>query len=73
MCIHVHVHCQKSMLKAFDWKHGVLVILQFDPDVKWLAHNKLVCMLSKVFIMIESGLEQDAQGKMSGTFNTAQT
>ncbi len=63
---------QKSVFKAFDWQRDVLAISQFDPDVKWLAHNamarnKLVCALSKVVVVIESEQER------SGTFNTAQT
>ena len=69
---------QKSAFRAFDWQQDVLVVSQFDPDVKWLARNamarnKLVCALSKAIIVIESGPERDPQGKMSGTFNTAQT
>ena len=69
---------QKSAFREFDWQRDVLVVSQFDPDVKWLARNamirnKLVCGLSKAVVVIESGLERDAQGKMSGTFNTAQT
>lgn len=69
---------QKSAFKEFDWQRDVLAVSQFDPDVKWLARNamvrnKLVCTLSKAVVVIESGLERDAQGKMSGTFNTAQT
>ena len=69
---------QKRALKVFDWQRDVLVVSQFDPDVKWLARNamnrnKLVCALSKTVVVIESGPERDAQGKMSGTFNTAQT
>ena len=69
---------QKSAFKAFDWQRDVLAVSQFDPDVKWLARNamarnKLVSALSKVVVVIESGPERDAQGKMSGTFNTAQT
>ena len=69
---------QKSAFRKFDWQRDVLVVSQFAPDVKWLARNamarnKLVCGLSKAVVVIESGLERDAQGKMSGTFNTAQT
>ena len=69
---------QKSAFRKFDWQRDVLVVSQFAPDVKWLARNamvrnKLVCGLSKAVVVIESGLERDVQGKMSGTFNTAQT
>ena len=63
---------QKSVFREFDWQRDVLAVSQFDPGVKWLAHNamarnKLVCALSKAVVVIESGQE------MSGTFNTAQT
>ena len=69
---------QKSAFSEFDWQRDVLAVSQFDPDVKWLARNamarnKLVCALSKAVVVIESGPEKDSQGKMSGTFNTAQT
>ena len=69
---------QKKAFKAFDWQDKVLVVSQFDPDAKWsarnaMARNKLVCALSKAIVVIESGPERDSQGKMSGTFNTAQT
>ena len=69
---------QKSVFREFDWQRDVLAVSQFDPDVKWLARNamarnKLVCALSKAVVVIESGPEKDSQGKMSGTFNTAQT
>lgn len=69
---------QKSAFKKFNWQRDVLAVSQFDPDLKWLARNamirnKLVCALSKAVVVIESGLERDARGKMSGTFNTAQT
>ena len=69
---------QKSAFREFDWQRDVLAVSQFDPDVKWLARNamarnELVCALSKAIVVIESGPEKDSQGKMSGTFNTAQT
>ena len=69
---------QKSAFREFDWQRDVLAVSQFDPAVKWLARNamarnKLVCALSKAVVVVESGPEKDSQGKMSGTFNTAQT
>ena len=69
---------QKSAFKQFNWDRDVLAVSQFDPDVRWLARNammrnKLVCGLSKAVVVIESGPERDARGKMSGTFNTAKT
>ena len=67
---------QKSAFKKFNWDRDVLAVSQFDPDAKrhlWyaLARNQLVCGLSKAVVVIESGPEQDTQGKMSGTFITA--
>ena len=69
---------QKSAFKKFNWDRDVLAVSQFDPDTKqhaWyaLARNQLVCGLSKAVVVIESGPERDAHGKMSGTFYTAKT
>lgn len=69
---------QKNEFKKFNWDRDVLAVSQFDPDTKWIARNamvrnKLVCALSKAVVVIESGPERDAQGKMSGTFNAAKT
>ncbi len=70
--------CKKKAFRVFNWQRDVLVVSQFDPNVKWLApnamvRNKLVCALSKAVVVIESGPKKDSQGKMSGTFNTART
>ncbi len=67
---------QKSAFKKFNWERDVLAVSQFDPDIKphaWYAleRNQLVCGLSKAVVVIESGPEQDAEGKTSGTFITA--
>ena len=67
---------QKSAFKKFNWNRDVLAVSQFDPDAErhlWyaLVRNQLVCGLSKAVVVIESGPEQDAHGKMSGTFYTA--
>lgn len=69
---------QKKAFREFDWEQDVLAVSQFDPDARWLARNamtrnKLVCALSKAVVVIASGPERDARGKMSGTFNTAKT
>ena len=69
---------QKSAFKEFNWDRDVLAVSQFDPDTTWqawntVARNQLVCALSKAVVVIESGPERDAQGKMSGTFITAKT
>ena len=69
---------KKNAFKKFNWDRDVLAVSQFDPDAKrhlWYAlpRNQLVCGLSKAVVVIESGPERDAQGKMSGTFYTAKT
>ena len=67
---------QKSAFKKFNWDQDILTVSQFDPDTEWsawnsLERNQLVCALSKAVVVIESGPERDAEGKMSGTFITA--
>ena len=69
---------QDSAFREFNWRDDVLVVSQFNPGDRWreynaMIRNKLICALSKAVVVIESGPERDAQGKMSGTFNTAQT
>ena len=69
---------QKSEFRKFNWEQDVLAVSQFHPAVKWLARNamarnKLVGALSKAVVVIESGPERDAKGKMSGTFDAAKT
>ena len=38
-----------------------------------MVRNKLICALSKAVVVIESGPKRDADGKMSGTFDTGKT
>ena len=69
---------QKREFKNYNWKQDVLAVSQFPPDAKWLARNamvrnKLICALSKAVVVIESGPKRDADGKMSGTFDTGKT
>ncbi len=69
---------QKREFKKFNWKQDVLAVSQFSPDARWLARNamirnRLICALSKAVVVIESGPERDAEGKMSGTFDTGKT
>lgn len=69
---------QKNAFKKFNWDRDVLAVSQFDPDATWQAwntveRNQLVCALSQAVVVIESGPERDAHGKMSGTFITAKT
>ena len=69
---------QKRGFRNYNWERNVLAVSQFAPDSKWLARhammrNKLICALSKGVVVIESGPERNALGKMSGTFNTGKT
>ena len=69
---------RKSAFRKYNWDRDILVVSQFPPDTGWMgrnamARNKLVCALSKAVVVIEAGPERDAQGKMSGTFNTGKT
>lgn len=69
---------QKREFKKFNWNQDILAVSQFPPDAKWLARNamvrnKLICAMSNAVVVIESGLERDAKGKMSGTFDTGKT
>jgi DNA processing protein len=69
---------QKREFKKYNWNQDVLAVSQFSPDARWLARNamirnKLICALSNAVVVIESGPERDAKGKMSGTFDTGKT
>ena len=66
---------QKKAFRNFNWGRDVLAVSQFAPDAKWLARhammrNTLICALSKAVVVIESGPERNANGKMSGSFDT---
>jgi DNA processing protein len=68
----------KREFRDYNFKNDVLVVTQFMPGEKWMAHramarNKLICALSEAVIVIESGPERDERGRMSGTFDTAKT
>ena len=69
---------QKQAFRKFDWERDVLAVSQFSPDAKGstrhaMMRNELICALSKAVVVIESAPEQDATGKLSGTFNTGRT
>ena len=54
-------------------KENTLVISQFEPDAPWaaymaMARNKLVCALSDAVVVVVSGPERGAGGRMSGSF-----
>lgn len=68
----------KKDIKEYNWEQNTLFISQFMPYEKFsgqnaMARNKLVCALSKAVIVISSGPERDANGKMSGTFDAGLT
>ena len=69
---------RKKAFRNFNWERNVLAVSQFAPDAKGLARNamtrnKLICALSKAIVIVESGAERNAEGKLSGTFNTGLT
>jgi DNA processing protein len=54
-------------------KENTLVISQFEPDAPWaaymaMARNRLVCALSDAVVVVISGPERGAGGRMSGSF-----
>ena len=68
----------KKEMSNLDWERNSLFVTQFSPDAKFsgqnaMMRNKLVCAMSKAIIVIASGVERDFSGKMSGTFDAAQT
>ncbi len=68
----------KKEFRNYDFENDVLIVTQFLPDEKWMARramtrNKLISALSEAVIVIESGPERDAKGRMSGTFDSART
>lgn len=72
-----HFH-PKRELKSFLTTENSLVISQFEPSARWTAHfamtrNRLVCALSGAVVVVVSGPERDAEGKMSGTFAAGTT
>lgn len=63
----------KPELMDFLTKENTLVISQFEPDAHWaaymaMARNKLVCALSNAVVVVASGPERGAGGRMSGSF-----
>lgn len=64
----------KKDIKDFNWEKNTLFVTQFLPYEKFsgqnaMIRNKLVCAMSQAVIVICSGPERDASGKMSGTFD----
>jgi DNA processing protein len=55
---------------------NALLVSSFAPDSPWAAfqameRNKLVAALADVLVVIASGAERDANGRMSGSFHAA--
>jgi len=72
-----HISIKKN-LKDFDWEKNTLFVTQFLPFEKFsgqnaMTRNKLVCAMSQAVIVICSGPEKDADGKMSGTFDAGKS
>jgi DNA processing protein len=70
----IHHFQVKAELKDHLQVDNILVVSQFDPDKKWAAYmamerNKLVCALADAVMVIVSGPERDANGRMSGSFD----
>ncbi len=69
----------KGELRQMDgWERRTLILSQFLPTAPWrasqaMARNQLICALSDVVVVIESGPERDARGKRSGTFHSGRT
>lgn len=60
--------------KEFMNRENTLVLSQFEPAARWaaymaMARNKLVCALSDAVVVVASGPERGADGRMSGSFD----
>ena len=70
----IHHFQTKPELKDYLAVDNILVVSQFEPDAKWASYhamtrNKLVCALSGAVVVVVSGPERNASGRMSGTFD----
>ncbi len=66
----------KRDFQNYDWERNSLFLSQFLPRQPWNARfamqrNKTVCAISDAVVVIASGPEKDARGRMSGTFDAA--
>ena len=64
--------------KVHKTDENTLVLSQFPPQARWaafqaMARNKLVAGLVDALVVIVSGPERDAGGRMSGTFDAAKS
>ncbi len=69
---------RKRVFHNSSWEGSTLIVSQSSPTETWssgsaMSRNKLVCALSKAIIVVESGPEQDKNGKRSGTFDAGRT
>lgn len=68
----------KRDFRGLNWEKNTLFISQFLPSEKWRARNamgrnKIVASLSDAIVIITSGPEKDAKGRMSGTFDAGKS
>jgi DNA processing protein len=68
----------KREIQNFDWRQNTLFVTQFAPYEKFsgrnaMTRNKLVCAMSNAIVVIKSGAERNAEGKMSGTFDAGKS
>jgi DNA processing protein len=68
----------KREIQNLDWQQNSLFVTQFAPYEKFSGHNamtrnKLVCAMSDAIVVIKSGVERGADGKMSGTFDAGKS
>jgi DNA processing protein len=68
----------KREIQNFDWRRNSLFVTQFAPYEKFsgrnaMVRNKLVCAMSDAIVIIKSGAERNAEGKMSGTFDAGKS
>lgn len=71
--------CDSSVrrgLSELGESRSSLALSQFEPNEPWrarnaMARNKTVCALADAVVVIQSGVERDATGKLSGSFDAA--
>lgn len=71
-----HLSEKKEFADIPAWERNTLFVSQFLPVTRWAARNammrnKVVVGLSKGVVVMASGPERDAKGRMSGTFQAA--
>ncbi|MCD6119905.1 DNA-processing protein DprA [bacterium] len=66
----------RAIPEEFNRTRDVLFVSLFHPKSRFtpanaFSRNRLICALSRALVVIESGPERDAEGKSSGSFDTA--